>query len=215
MAIAPDLSLRGATRRSNLAVPDQITGKPSAKTQLPSRDCTPRALPRASRSGRHVGLWPPRNDNSGSFAILTAACTRRKCGAGSGMPLPYNGVCGRRECTEICRCATRRRGRRPLQRTAGSLGKFSAFRLPRAFLSCQIQKSDRLIWVSRSGFSDYGASSSPPVDSVGASVGGSVGSGSVGFSVGLSVGLSVGSVGASVGGSVSSTSLATRRLRQS
>ena len=43
-----------AGRRGNLAVPDQITGKPSAKTQLPSRDCTPRALPRASRSGRHV-----------------------------------------------------------------------------------------------------------------------------------------------------------------
>ena len=42
-----------AGRRGNLAVPDQITGKPSAKTQLPSRDCTPRALPRASRSGRH------------------------------------------------------------------------------------------------------------------------------------------------------------------
>ena len=30
------------------------------------RDCTPRALPRASRSGRHVGLRPPRNDKSGS-----------------------------------------------------------------------------------------------------------------------------------------------------
>ena len=42
-----------AGRRGNLAVPDQITGKPSAKTQLPSRDCTPSALPRASRSGRH------------------------------------------------------------------------------------------------------------------------------------------------------------------
>ncbi len=34
--------------------------------QVPSRDCTPRALPRASRSGRHVGLRPPRNDKSGS-----------------------------------------------------------------------------------------------------------------------------------------------------
>jgi len=133
------LSFRGAKRRGNLAESGPITGEPAAKTELPSRDCTPRALPRASRSGRHVGLWPPRNDNSGSFAILTAACTRRKCGAGSGMTLPYNGVCGRRECTEICRCATRRRGRRPLQRTAGSLGKFSIFRLPRAFLSCQIQ----------------------------------------------------------------------------
>ena len=34
--------------------------------QVPSRDCIPRALPRASRSGRHVGLRPPRNDKSGS-----------------------------------------------------------------------------------------------------------------------------------------------------
>ena len=31
------------------------------------RDCTPRALPRASRSGRHVGLRPPRNDKLESF----------------------------------------------------------------------------------------------------------------------------------------------------
>ena len=58
----PDVSLRGAKRRGNLAVPGRIVGKLSAKTQLPSRDCTPRALPRASRSGRHVGLRPPRND---------------------------------------------------------------------------------------------------------------------------------------------------------
>ena len=61
----PDVSLRGAKRRGNLAVPGRITGKPSAKSQLPPRDCTPRALPRASRSGRHVGLRPPRNDKSG------------------------------------------------------------------------------------------------------------------------------------------------------
>ena len=31
------------------------------------RDCTPRALPRASRSGRHVGLRPPRNDKLENF----------------------------------------------------------------------------------------------------------------------------------------------------
>ena len=86
----PDVSLRGAKRRGNLAVPGRITGKPSAKTQLLSRDCTPRALPRASRSGRHVGLWPPRNDKSGAFAILTAVCTGCKCVAGPGCPLPYN-----------------------------------------------------------------------------------------------------------------------------
>ena len=46
------------------------------------RDCTPRALPRASRSGRHVGLRPPRNDKSGSLALLnhcydTCNCIRR------------------------------------------------------------------------------------------------------------------------------------------
>ena len=42
---------------------------PPAKSQLPSRDCTPRALPRASRSGRHVGLRPPRNDMSGGSVV--------------------------------------------------------------------------------------------------------------------------------------------------
>ena len=59
-------------------------------TAVPSRDCTPRALPRASRSGRHVGLRPPRNDNSGAGAVLAAAGTGCECSAGSGMPLPYN-----------------------------------------------------------------------------------------------------------------------------
>ena len=34
------------------------------------RDCTPRALPRASRSGRHVGLRPPRNDKFRGIAPL-------------------------------------------------------------------------------------------------------------------------------------------------
>ena len=48
-------------------------------TAVPSRDCTPRALPRASRSGRHVGLRPPRNDNSGAGAVLAAAGTGRRC----------------------------------------------------------------------------------------------------------------------------------------
>ena len=59
-------------------------------TAVPSRDCTPRALPRAARSGRHVGLRPPRNDNSGAGAVLAAAGTGCECSAGSGMPLPYN-----------------------------------------------------------------------------------------------------------------------------
>ena len=59
--------------------------------QVPSRDC-------------HVGLRPPRNDNSGAGAILTAAGTGCECSAGSGMPLPYNSRCGRRSTTKPTAC---------------------------------------------------------------------------------------------------------------
>ena len=52
----------------------------------------PIAFPRFSRvlQDCHVSLRPPRNDNSGAFAILTAACTNRQFIAGPGCPLPYN-----------------------------------------------------------------------------------------------------------------------------
>ena len=53
-ARSPDVSLRGAKRRGNLAEHGRTTGKPSAKSQLPSRDC-------------HVGLRPPRNDKFGGI----------------------------------------------------------------------------------------------------------------------------------------------------
>ena len=63
-AALPDVSLRGAKRRGNLAVHSWITGRPRRK-----RNCLPEIAPkgtsRASRSGRHVGRWPPRNDKSG------------------------------------------------------------------------------------------------------------------------------------------------------
>ena len=45
--------------------------------EVPSRDC-------------HVGLRPPRNDNSEVHTILTMACTDRQHCAGHGCPLPYN-----------------------------------------------------------------------------------------------------------------------------
>ena len=48
------------------------------------RDCTPRALPRASRSGRHVGLRPPRNDKSVCLAPLNYCCNTRNCLRRSG-----------------------------------------------------------------------------------------------------------------------------------
>ena len=93
----PDVSLRGAKRRGNLAVPGRTTGKPSAKSQLPPRDCTPRALPRASRSGRHVGLRPPRNDKLGGLAPLNCCCTtcnclRRSGSAAAAEPSKYPGM---------------------------------------------------------------------------------------------------------------------------
>ena len=46
----------------------------------------------------HVGLRPPRNDKPSAFAVLLTACLLHQCSAGSGMPLPYNGVCDQREC---------------------------------------------------------------------------------------------------------------------
>ena len=46
--------------------------------QMPSRDC-------------HVGLRPPRNDNSGGHTIFTMACTGRECGAGPGAMITPSG----------------------------------------------------------------------------------------------------------------------------
>ncbi len=54
-----------------------------------------------------VGREAPRNDNSEVHTILTMVCTDRQHCAGSGMPLPYNGVNGRREYPEICSCQWR------------------------------------------------------------------------------------------------------------
>ena len=88
MVKAKGLSLRGAKRRGalsakreevplgcNLAGPGWIAGHSRRK-----RNCLP-----------EIATAPlgPRNDNSGAFAILTAAYTGRKCVAGRGMPLPY------------------------------------------------------------------------------------------------------------------------------
>ena len=69
-----DLSLRGAKRRGNLAEPDRTTGKSSAKSQLPSRDCTPRALPRAQGATAPLG---PRNDKLEGLAPQNAC--RKDC----------------------------------------------------------------------------------------------------------------------------------------
>ena len=71
----PDVSLRGAKRRGNLAVHSWITGRPRRK-----RNCLP-----------EIATAPlgPRNDKSGAFTIVTATGTSRSCGAGRGQPGPY------------------------------------------------------------------------------------------------------------------------------
>ena len=43
----------------------------------------------------------------GTRSILTIVCAYRQHCAGRGMPLPYNSVCGRRWCPEICSCQWR------------------------------------------------------------------------------------------------------------
>ena len=75
-AALPDVSLRGAKRRGNLAVHSWITGRPRRK-----RNCLP-----------EIATAPlgPRNDKSGAFTIVTATGTSRSCGAGRGQPGPYN-----------------------------------------------------------------------------------------------------------------------------
>ena len=49
------------------------------ESAVPSRDC-------------HVGLWPPRNDKSGTVIILSLPNTNRQHCAGRGMPLPYSAL---------------------------------------------------------------------------------------------------------------------------
>ena len=64
------MSLRGAKRRGNPGKAVAIWPIAFPRFSRVLRDCTPRALPRASRSGRHVGLWPPRNDKLGGVAPM-------------------------------------------------------------------------------------------------------------------------------------------------
>ena len=108
---SPDVSLRGAKRRGNLAVPGRIVGKLSAKTQLPSRDC-------------HVGLWPPRNDKSESFTPQNAY--RKSCqSAWRSLSAATDAIGACHFNDSLYGSGVRRRAglSPPLQRIAGSYGK--------------------------------------------------------------------------------------------
>ena len=58
-------------------------------------------------SARLPRRFAPRNDTSGAFTIITIGCSDRQHCAGADCPLPYNGVCGRRQCAQICCCQRR------------------------------------------------------------------------------------------------------------
>ena len=81
----------------------------------------------------------PHNDKSGVITVLTGACTSRQRCAGSGMPLPYNSGCGRRNCFKICNCqwrslsaATVKSVSTHVRRCPAHLGR-PLLRLPRRF----------------------------------------------------------------------------------
>ena len=92
-------------------------------TAVPSRDCTPRALPRASRSGRH-GRFAPRNDTSGEREVhqrpptVELLPTGRSLSAATG---PVGGGCHFND--SLCESFVQHREGHapPLQSTAGGL----------------------------------------------------------------------------------------------
>ena len=61
--------------------------------------------------------YVPPNYHCEANSILTPTCTKCRCSAGAGCPLPYNGVCGRRQCAQICCCQ-----RRSLTATTDAIG---------------------------------------------------------------------------------------------
>ena len=95
--------------------------------QVPSRDCTPRALPRASRSGRH-GPVGPRNDKSESFTPQNAY--RKSCqSAWRSLSAATDAIGACHFNDSLYGSGVRSRaGLSPLlQRIAGSYGKNSTF----------------------------------------------------------------------------------------
>ena len=122
-AALPDVSLRGAKRRGNLAVHSWITGRPRRK-----RNCLPEIAPQghflALRAQGATSAVPPRNDTSGGPVVhqrppaVEFPCAGRSLSAAtphtSAFPI-LTIACANRQ------CPMGRRGRRPLQRPTGSL----------------------------------------------------------------------------------------------
>ena len=85
----PNCHCEGASRPWQSHAPTSEFAEVALLSTRVLRDCTPRALPRAARSGRHVGLRPPRKDKPLAFTVLSPACSYQQHCAGPGCPLPY------------------------------------------------------------------------------------------------------------------------------
>ena len=93
----PNCHCEGASRPWQSHAPTSEFAEVALLSTRGLRDCTPRALPRAARSGRHVGLRPPRNDKLGGLAPLNCCCTtcnclRRSGSAAAAEPSKYPGM---------------------------------------------------------------------------------------------------------------------------
>ena len=103
----PDVSLRGGrrptwqSREGTHDFADRFPTIQSGAARLHPKGTSSRFALRAPRR------LAPHNDKSGVITVLTGACTSRQRCAGSGMPLPYNSGCGRRNCFKICNCQWR------------------------------------------------------------------------------------------------------------
>ena len=111
----PNCHCEGASRPWQSHAPTSKFAEVALLSTRVLRDCTPRALPRASRSGRHVGLRPPRNDTSGEHGAGNGALHRisRPIAAsrtGGASPAPTTGY---RYPKFICPQPLRNRPHRP------------------------------------------------------------------------------------------------------
>ena len=94
----PNCHCEGASRPWQSHAPTSEFAEVALLSTRVLRDCTPRALPRASRSGRHVGLRPPRNDTSGEHGAGNGALhriSRPIAASRTGLAVPAPTTCYR------------------------------------------------------------------------------------------------------------------------
>ena len=84
---------------SKFVIPRSEATWESRSTMVNSRNASAKTQPVAGDC--HVGLRPPRNDNSGAFTILTRPCLYRRCSAGPGCPRPYKARAFARQLVQI------------------------------------------------------------------------------------------------------------------